>query len=74
MTDYQLRDYIACLRAEARHFRDLAKIQRERSREAKLAKRWVDKLRADDRAREYVRAAQERDAQAKQYREHLGGR
>ena len=63
-----VKDEIARLRAEARHFRDLAKLQRERVRAARLGRRWVDKMRAEDRVREYVRAAQDRDARVKELR------
>lgn len=66
-----VKDDIARLRAEARHFRDLAKVQRERARAARLAHRWVDKLHAEVRVREYVRAAQGRDARARELRAQL---
>lgn len=67
-----VKDDIARLRAEARHFRDLAKAKRQEVRDLKaqpIGRRDpLSQLRAEDRVREYVRAAQDRDARVKELR------
>lgn len=67
-----IKDEVARLRAEARHYRDLARQQRERIRDltsGPIGNRDVlGAIKARDRVNEYVRAAQERDAKLKELR------
>lgn len=67
-----IKDEVARLRAEARHFRDLARQQRERIKDlasGPIGSRDVlGAIKARDRVNEYVRAAQERDAKLKELR------
>lgn len=65
------KDEIARLRAEARHFREHAKAARAKAKRCKDERDWVGALKARDRANEYVRAAQERDALAKELRARI---
>lgn len=70
-----VKDEIARLRYEARHFRDLAKIKR--AEVAELKARPVGRrdpialLRAQDRVHEYVRDAQNCEAKIKEWRTQL---
>lgn len=68
---HPIKDHISWLRADAKRFRGLAKIQRQRARDAKAKKDWIEVLKAEERVREYVRAALQRDADAKEYRLRL---
>lgn len=63
-----IKDEIARCRSEAKHFRGLAKFQREQAASAKAKSNWLAKLKDDDRAREYVRTAQGYEATAKELR------
>ncbi|WP_374697312.1 hypothetical protein LQZ44_12115 [Alcaligenes nematophilus] len=71
-----IKDEIARLRYEAKHFRDLAKIKR--SQIADLKKRPIGSrdpvavLKAQDRVSEYVRDAQNCEAKIKEWRAQLG--
>lgn len=68
---HPVKDHIAWLVADAKRFRGLAKIQRQRVRDAKAARDWIGALKAEERIHEYVRAAQQRDADAKEMRLRL---
>lgn len=59
------------LKAEAKNFRALAKFKREQVAKLKADKDWVGALKASDRVREYVRAAQDRDAAAAEMRARI---
>lgn len=67
-----IKDEVARLRAEARHFRELAHQQRERIRDLASgpigSRDKPEALKARDRVNEYVRAAQDRDAKLKELR------
>jgi len=71
-----IKDEIARLRYEARHFRDLAKMKR--AEVAELKARPIGRrdplavLRARDRVAEYVRDAQNCEAKIKEWRAQLG--
>jgi len=71
-----IKDEIARLRADARHFRDLAAYQRGVVRELKarpIGRRDpVALLKAQDRVTEYVRSAQGCEAKIKEWRAQLG--
>lgn len=62
------KDEIARLRAEAAHFRALAKGKRKLESDAKTAGDWLGKLNADIQATGYVRDAQGRDKRIKDLR------
>lgn len=63
-----IKDEIVRCRYEAKHFRGLAKIQRENAARAKERSDWIGKLKADERTREYVRTAQGYDSRVKDLR------
>lgn len=67
-----IKDEVARLRAEARHYRDLARQQRERIRDLTTgpvgSRDMLAALKARERVNEYVRAAQDRDAKLKELR------
>ncbi|ROM94420.1 hypothetical protein [Pseudomonas brassicacearum] len=54
------KDDIPRLRAEARQFRDYAKHSRAEAAKCKKNGDWLGKLKADTRATEHVRVAQDR--------------
>ncbi|MBK5061760.1 hypothetical protein [Paraburkholderia domus] len=62
------KDEIAGLRAQAKHFRELAAINRKAARAAKDCKAWVEAIKAQSRVDEYVLAAQQRDRLARELR------
>lgn len=70
-----VKDEIARLRAEARHFRDLAKIKREEVKRLKYlpigSRDPIALIRAQDRVAEYVRDAQNCEAKIKEWRSQL---
>ncbi len=70
-----IRDEIARLRADARHFRDLAKMKRAevaRLKALPIGRRDpVALLRARDRVAEYVRDAQNCEAKIKEWRAQI---
>jgi hypothetical protein len=71
-----LKDRVAGLRAEAKHFRELAAMKRRLI--ADLTARPIGSrdsiavLKAQERVREYVKAAQERDALCASLRAQMG--
>ncbi|WP_446903031.1 hypothetical protein [Burkholderia sp. YIM B11467] len=65
------RDEIARMRAEAKHYRQLAAINRRDVRAAKAIGDSVGALKASIRVTEHVRSAQQRDARAKELRASL---
>lgn len=71
-----IKDEIARLRYEARHFRDLAKMKRAEIAELKarpIGRRDpIAVLKARDRVAEYVRDAQNCEAKIKEWRAQLG--
>lgn len=71
-----IKDEIARLRYEARHFRDLTKMKRAEIAELKaqpIGRRDpIAVLRARDRVAEYVRDAQNCEAKIKEWRAQLG--
>jgi hypothetical protein len=71
-----IQDRIAGLRAEAKHFRELAATKRSLIRTLRARpigqKDVLAVLDAQGRLNEYVRAAQERDALCKELRAQLG--
>jgi hypothetical protein len=66
--DMNTNELIGHLRAQAKHYRELAKGAREAVRNAKERKDWVAKLQAECRVTEYVREAQGCDARVKELR------
>jgi hypothetical protein len=64
----EMKDRIAGLRAEAKHFRELAAMKRIEVRRAKANRAWVDALKAQSRVDEYVLSAQQRDSLCKELR------
>jgi hypothetical protein len=71
-----IKDVIAGLRAEAKHFRELAAGKRQLIRELKArpigSKDPIGVLKAQGRLSEYVKAAQDRDARVAELRLRLG--
>ncbi len=71
-----IKDEIARLRYEARHFRDLAKMKRAEIAELKSrligSRDPIAMLKARDRVVEYVRNAQNCEAKIKEWRAQLG--
>lgn len=65
------KDEIARLRAEAKHFRVLAAMQRTIKHAAKERHDPIGALKAQCRITEYVRAAQQRDGMAKELRARI---
>lgn len=72
----QIKDEIARLRYEAKHFRELAKVKRQQISELKArpigSRDPIAVLRARDRVSEYVRDAQNCEAKIKEWRAQLG--
>lgn len=65
------KDDIARLRAEAKRFREHAKAARAERKSCKAERDWIGALKASIRVNEYVSAAQERDAMAKELRAQM---
>jgi hypothetical protein len=54
--------------AQAKHFHELAQIAKRRALEAKTARKWLDKLKLDEQAREYRNTRDHHKGKASHYR------